>query len=205
MGVSGRMMPFGCQGDMAGRGRRMGVWVGSNRGRPKMTGGPNLGHPHCMACMGSRSVRAGSIRRAERRGSSRWDATGPRQRRYVARGVGRGSGLSVFSLRTHSRRARAAHLHGLTCAPAAPRVHQAELPGASRQAAPSPVFTRAVHPVHCRAEAFPSGRRPLMNDIGANEALGPLRTRSARPCGSQTESGPNLEHWKTVATSLRAH
>ncbi len=36
--------------------------------------------------MGSRSVRAGSIRRADRRGRSRWDATGPRQRRYVARG-----------------------------------------------------------------------------------------------------------------------
>jgi hypothetical protein len=90
----------------------------------------------------------------------------------------------------------------LTCAPAAPRVHQAELPGASRQAALSPVFTRAVHPVHCRAEAFPSGRRPLMNDIGANEALGPLRTRSARPCGSQTESGPNVEHWKTVCNVL---
>ncbi len=71
----------------------------------------------------------------------------------------------------------------------------------SRPAAPSPVFTRAVHSVHCRAEAFPSGRRPLMNDIGANEALRPLRTRSARPCGSLTESGPNLEHWKTVATS----
>jgi hypothetical protein len=49
VGVSGRMMPFGCQGDMAGRGRRMGVWVGSNRGRPKMTGGPNLGHPHAWA------------------------------------------------------------------------------------------------------------------------------------------------------------
>jgi hypothetical protein len=47
--MSGRMMPFGCQGDMAGRGRRMGVWVGSNRGRPKMTGGPNLGHPHAWA------------------------------------------------------------------------------------------------------------------------------------------------------------
>jgi hypothetical protein len=158
--------------------------------------------------MGSRSVRAGPFAgltvgagcdgMLQARGSddtSRGASVADPACRFYRCGPTRAGGLPRPSARPHS---------ALTCAPAAPRVHQAELPGASRQAAPSPVFTRAVHPVHCRAEAFPSGRRPLMNDIGANEALGPLRTRSARPCGSQTESGPNLEHWKTVATSLRA-
>ncbi len=161
----------------------MGVWVGSNRGRPKMTGGSNLGHPHAWLQERPRGLHS----QGRRGGTVGASVADPACRFY----------------RCGPTRAPAAHLHGLTCAPAALRVHQAELPSASRQAAPSPVSTRAVHLVNCRDE-FPSGRRPLMNDIGADGALGPLRTRSARPCGSLMESGPNLDHWKTVATFLRA-
>ncbi len=69
VGVSGRMLPFGCQGGVAGREGRKGVWVGSNRGWAKMTGGPKFWP---TPCMGSGSLREGSIRRADRCGRSRW-------------------------------------------------------------------------------------------------------------------------------------